>query len=185
MCGAGKFRRNGLRSNEWHRDRHRGGFTLLEMLLTLVVFSSLFFAISRFIGATSESLCANLFRVDRAIDRSKLLQFLEKDLANIDGITYLPGENYAVAWQLHSPPLPDGNSVCAYVLDKKTKRLHRILVASTAAISPHVLGGCSVFLENVAEFSLFFVDDDKFRTVRVRSRFDGEMRAKEYDMSMH
>jgi hypothetical protein len=131
------------------------GFTLLEFLLALSLFFALFVAATSVFRRTEKRFSGTASEMVRTLERSRLIHQLEDDLlaAVAGSIFFLPD---GVVWTRKGQP-----SRCAYRLDRRSGSLHRLLLESDDPVAEAILDRQTVFLENVAEFSLARQDNGK------------------------
>ncbi|MDR0679153.1 MAG: hypothetical protein LBF24_02810 [Puniceicoccales bacterium] len=141
------------------------GFTLLEFLLALSLFVAAITTATSVFRRTGERFDGIARETVWALERARLIRQLEDDLLAVaaDSVSQLPD---GVLWDRKRLPFR-----CAYRLDRQSGRLHRLPLGLEDTATEAILDGRTVFLEDVAEFSLSRRKDEKFILLL---RFSGE-----------
>jgi prepilin-type N-terminal cleavage/methylation domain-containing protein len=147
------------------------GFTLLEFLLAITILSSLFLVATRFIGNICSDLFISFDKIECAIARTRMLQFIMDDLFSINEPATLQRECETYLVQREQ-------RVSAYIFDKNTKRLHRIVLTKPSEYTNDLtVDDRTVLFDFIEEFSMDMRDDTG--CVHVHSKFTGEKQTSE------
>lgn len=129
------------------------GFTLLELLLSLAIFTAMGFFLNRFLLRISDQSQRGLIVTQNSYCRSKIVRQIEMDIEgkNADHFTSMGANGFR--WEISAADDSDGEKYCVYYFKSKAKKLYRFQLETAEIPEGNSLAECHLLATGIDFFS--------------------------------